>query len=165
MVQDSTLHRFKPAAPASAHLLLAGFLWTVVGSLLAFFGALWIVEAWPGPGGWLGVLAAAAVGWGKSRWVLDRSAGRISARILERGDGKCLGGFLSWKTWGLVALMSGGGRLLRATVGAGGPVGLLYLAVGVGLFRSSRIFWIERSRRLAAGPPLSPPPGPSLPTR
>ncbi len=143
-MEGSLAHRLKPAAPASAHLLLAGIMWTVVGALLGFFGGLWVVEAWPGPAGRAGIAVAAAVGWAKSVWVLDRSAARIAARIVERGDGRCLGGFLSWKTWLLVALMSGGGRLLRATVGAGGPVGLLYLAVGVALFRSSRILWRER---------------------
>ena len=156
--QRSLAHRLKPAAPASAHLVLAGLMWTVVGALLAFFGGLWVLESWPAPWAWAGLVAAAAVGWSKSVWVLDRSAGRIAARIVERGDGRCLGGFLSWKTWGLVALMSGGGRLLRATVGAGGPVGLLYLAVGVALFRSSRILWRARRELLRRRADLSPSP-------
>ena len=165
-MESSLAQRLKPAAPASVHLLLAGVMWTVVGALLVYFGSRWVLESWPGPGGWAGAVVAVAVGWAKSRWVLDRSAGRIADRIVARGDGRCLGGFLSWKTWGLVALMSGGGRLLRATVGAGGPVGLLYLAVGAALFRSSRTFWRERRRRLRGGGPVSSSPaGPALPTR
>jgi hypothetical protein len=144
------LHRLKPAAPATAHLLLAALLWSVVGTVLALFGGRWIWLDW----GWAGAAASAAaltVGIAKSHWVLDRAAGRMAGRIAERGDGHCIGGFLSWKTWLLVALMSGGGRLLRYLVGANGFVGLLYLAVGVALVRSSRILWRERAALRRAG--------------
>ncbi len=142
LVHRALSDRLKPSAPASMHLLLAALLWSVVGSLLAFFGGRWIWLDWR----WAGTLAAVlAIGAGmaKSRWVLDRAATRMIARIVERGDGRCIGGFLSWKTWLLVGLMSGGGRLLRGLVGANGFVGMLYLAVGVALLRSSRLLWRE----------------------
>lgn len=147
-MEESMLHRMKPSAPASVHLLLAALLWSVVGALLALFGGEWVWLSW----GWTGAaisLAALAAGLAKSHWVLDRAAGRMAGRIAERGDGRCIGGFLSWKTWLLVALMSGSGRLLRYLVGANGLVGLLYLAVGVALLRSSRVLWRERGRLLA----------------
>ena len=59
-------------------------------------------------------------------------------RIKERGDGRCIGGFLSIKSWLLVLLMMAGGRLLR---GSGVPmswIGFLYVAVGVALVVGSR---------------------------
>ena len=148
-MQESIVHRLKPAASASTHLLLAALLWSVVGALLAFFGGRWVWLDW----GWIGVaisVVALAIGIAKSHWVLDRAATRMARRIGERGDGHCIGGFLSWKTWLLVALMSGGGRLLRYLVGANGFVGLLYLAVGVALVRSSRVLWRERAGLLRA---------------
>jgi len=137
----------KPAASAGVHLLLAALLWSVVGTVLAIFGARWIWLDWGWPGTAAG-LAAVAIGVAKSRWILDRAAARMATRIAERGDGRCIGGFLSWKTWLLVALMSGSGRLLRFLVGANGFIGLLYLAVGVALVRSSRVLWRERGRLL-----------------
>ncbi len=148
-MREPIVHRLKPSAPARVHLLLAGLLWLVVGTLLAIFGGrwLWIDWGWPGAAA---SLAAVAIGIAKSHWVLDRAAVRMAVRIGERGDGRCIGGFLSWKTWLLVGLMSGGGRLLRHLVGANGFVGLLYLAVGVALLRSSRLLWRERSKLLSA---------------
>ncbi len=147
-MQESILHRLKPAASASVHLLLAAMLWSVVGTVLAIFGTRWIWLDWGWPGAAVG-LAAVAIGVAKSHWVLDRAATRMAVRIAERGDGNCIGGFLSWKTWLLVGLMSGGGRLLRYLVGANGFIGLLYLAVGVALVRSSRVLWRERGRMTA----------------
>jgi len=146
-VEASILHRLKPSAPASVHLLLAASLWSVVGTVLAVFGGKWVWLDW----GWTGVAVSAgavAIGIAKSHWVLDRAASRMAARIAERGDGQCIGGFLSWKTWLLVGLMSGGGRLLRYLVGANGFVGLLYVAVGVALLRSSRVLWRQRAELL-----------------
>jgi hypothetical protein len=84
--------------------------------------------------------AAVAVGAVKSRLVLDRAARSVVDRIRARGDGRCLGGFLSLRTWGLVILMMVAGRLLRGTL-AHGIVGPLYIAVGTALCLSSRISW------------------------
>lgn len=64
------------------------------------------------------------VGVVKSGFVLDRAARGEIARIRARGDGRCVGGFLSLRTWGFVLLMMVGGRVLRGTLahGLGGPV-------------------------------------------
>jgi len=86
------------------------------------------------------MIAFALLGMLKARYVLARSASKASRRIESRGDGKCLGGFFSARSWLLVALMAGSGRLLRAFV-ARGIVGLVYLAVGVALMASSLVFW------------------------
>lgn len=85
----------------------------------------------------LGVVA----GLLKGRFVLDRTAGRITDRIAARGDGHCAGGFLSWRSWLLVALMSGAGRLLRSGLVSHAVVGPLYTAIGTGLLFSSRTAW------------------------
>ena len=61
-------------------------------------------------------------------------------RIRIRGDGRCLGGFLSLRTWGFVALMMVVGRVLRGTL-AHEIVGPLYIAVGSALIISSRLTW------------------------
>ncbi len=153
------VERFKPAAPARVHLVMAALLWSVVGTLLAGFGALWIWGSGMSLGPVLAVVAV-AVGIAKSRWVLDRAALRIVGRIEERGDGRCIGGFLSGKTWLLVALMAGGGRALRAWVLPPGIAGLIYLGVGAALLYSSRVIWkarceLHRNTGTAGAPPLA----------
>ena len=77
----------------------------------------------------------------KARFVLDKAARKALARICERGDGRCLGGFQSPSSWALVALMMVGGRALRHWLLGPGPAGLLYLAIGVALLGSSRLYW------------------------
>jgi hypothetical protein len=129
----------KPSASASAHLMLAWFMWAVVGASLAAVGTTWMWQTAPKIAPWLAV-GALMVGVLKSRAVLDRAAGRIADRIRVRGDGRCLGGFLSLQSWTLVVVMVVAGRLLRTTV-ARGIVSPLYLAVGTALLVSSRLLW------------------------
>ena len=129
----------KPAAGVATHLMLAWLMWAAVGAALAGVGAWWLWEAAPGAAPWIAA-GALAVGAAKSRLVLDRAAARIVTRIRARGDGRCLGGFLSLGTWGLVILMMVTGRLLRGTF-AHVVVGPLYLAIGTTLLVSSRVTW------------------------
>ena len=132
--------RHKPAAPASIHLVLAGLMWSVVGAALAVVGGYWLWRS-PSPAApWLAA-AAAMIGIAKAHWVLDRTAHRIVDRIRARGDGRCVGGFLSLRSWALVAVMVVAGRLLRGSHLARGILGAVYLAVGVALFLSSRVAW------------------------
>ena len=134
------LEKYKPAANATTHLLMAALMWLVVGVLLAGFGLKWLAHSslafkWP--------LAALAVALGmfKSRFALDKAAHHMVDRIAARGDGRCIGGFLSPWSWLMVAIMAGGGRALRAWVLPKGWAGLLYLMVGVALALSSRLLW------------------------
>jgi hypothetical protein len=120
----------------STHLMLAWLMWVVVGAGLAGFGARWLLQAAPVLAPWI-ALAAVAIGVLKSRLVLDGVARKVVDRIRARGDGRCLGGFLSWRTWGLVVLMMAAGRVLRGTF-ARGIVGPLYIVVGCALILSSR---------------------------
>ena len=144
------LERWKPRAAGRTQLLLAAGLWSVVGAALLAAGSRWTVQAF-GPGAGAPALAialAAAAGLLKGRFVLDRAAARIADRIVARGDGRCAGGFLSLRSWLLVALMSGAGGLLRGGLLPHAAVGPLYVAVGAGLIFSSRIAW--RRRRAGA---------------
>jgi hypothetical protein len=137
----SPLQRWKPRAAGRTQLLLAGALWSVVGTMLFWFGARWSIAAFGGERGLLAIGLGAAVGLLKGRFVLDKAAGRIADRIAERGDGHCAGGFLSVRSWLLVALMSGAGRLLRGGLVPHAVLGPLYTALGAGLLFSSRIAW------------------------
>lgn len=131
---------YKPAAPARLHLLLAAGMWTGVGALLLVFGVRWVLPAESRYVPlWLGL--AVAGGCIKARFVLRRSAQRIIARIKSRGDGRCIGGFLSWRTWLLVALMVIGGRVLRRGLLPEAVVGLIYVLVGTALLLAAAQLW------------------------
>jgi len=144
-----TLERWKPRAPVPAQLALAAGLWTVVGSLLLLFGARWTLAAAGPPRGTALLALGIAVGILKGRFVLDRTARRIADRIVERGDGRCAGGFLSWRSWLLVAAMSAAGRFLRGVLVPPVVLGPVYAAVGSGLLWSSRIAWRRLGSRTA----------------
>ncbi len=139
------LEAWKPAAGARVHLLLAALMWTGVGLGLSLAGIGWCLGApkfWPFP--LLG--AGLALGLVKGRIALERTARRSSTRIARRGDGKCLGGFLSWKSWLFVLAMMAMGVALRRSHLPRAFLGVLYTAVGVGLLWGSRVFWVARSR-------------------
>jgi len=140
----------KPAAAVHVHLFLAWLMWGVVGVLLFILGSWWL---WQEPTTATPWLAAAAIGIGvlKSRFLLDRAAHRIVARIRDRGDGRCLGGFLSLRSWSLVLLMVALGRLVRGAPVAVSILGLLYIVVGTALVLSSRVPWLARSETRRIG--------------
>lgn len=122
------------------HLFLAALLWTVVGAALSFFGVRWSLEGGlPLPA--LLVAGAVILGVMKALYLLDRVSAKTIARIRERGDGACLGGFLSVKSWTLVAAMAGTGALLRHGLLPHVVVGIIYVAVGTGLLVASRRLW------------------------
>ena len=134
----SWLEAHKPAASRRHHLLLAACMWSVTGTLLWFFGARWVLQyRW----GVLLLLIAVLAGGLKSRLILDRAARAMADRIQRQDDRRCIGGFLSLRSWGIVAVMMISGRLLRASPVSHALVGLLYAAIGTALLLSSRRLW------------------------
>jgi len=141
----------KPQGSRRTQLLLASLMWSTVGTVLLIVGLRWVTgteDGWPHSF----VLAAVGVGLGavKSRVILSRAAGRIAERILARGEGRCLGGFFSVRTWLLVILMSGGSRLLRGAPISRPVLGLVYAAIGSALMLASRHLWRAWRRAPAA---------------
>lgn len=130
----------KPGAAARTHLLLAGLMWSAVGTGLLSFGVSWSWHGHTALTPW-SLAAAVAIGLLKSRLIMDNAARRIIGRIRARGDGRCLGGFVSLPTWLLIAAMMGLGRLLRTHFVAPHVVGVIYVAVGSALLVSSRLMW------------------------
>jgi hypothetical protein len=144
-----------PAASRSTHLLAAALMWSLVGLGLLIAGILWILRSgspWAPPM----IVLAGLLGWFKARFVLSRTAERTVRRIEERGDGRCLGGFLSWKSWLLVAGMMLLGRFLRHSSLPLLWRGLIYAAIGAALFLASRRIWAHRKDRGAPLPTLPP---------
>ena len=140
------LEAYKPAASARVHLLLAATMWAVVGGFLLFFGARWGLSGRI-PHGALWLAGAILAGWLKARLVLERAARRIVERIRTRGDGRCLGGFLSLRSWGFILLMVALGRFLRGGLVPRAILGLIYAGVGTALLVASRRLWYAWYRR------------------
>jgi hypothetical protein len=91
----------------------------------------------------------------KSRYMLERVAARAVARIRVRGPAFFLS-FFSLKTWGLVAIMMGGGIALRDLVVASnelgtGILGAVYVGVGTALVLADRVFWHAAFRKPRRG--------------
>jgi hypothetical protein len=139
------VERFKPAASARTHLLAAAGLWTAVGLGLSVLGFIWCFST---PLPWPFLLAAVGVFAGslKGRFVLRRLAEKNATRVIRRGDGHCLGGFLSVKTWLLVAVMMTSGMLLRRSGVPHSILGPLYAAIGTALLAGSVPLWKARRR-------------------
>jgi hypothetical protein len=132
---------FKPRGTRRLQLLLAGLMWSLVGTGLLAAGVIWTTGGDPAGRKILFLVAAVAAGLLKSRLILDRSALKIADRIARRGEGRCLGGLLSVGSWGLVLAMILLGRILRHFLPPA-VAGVLYCAVGTGLLFSSRIPWL-----------------------
>jgi len=134
------LEACKPAASARTHLLLVAMMWTIVGAVLTVLGVRWELAARL-PYVWPLLAVAAGVGACKSRWLLQGTARRTIGRIYARGDGYCLGGFLSWRAWMFVALMAGMGRVLRGGLVSREVAGFIYTAVGAALLLTTPRIW------------------------
>ncbi len=143
------LASYKPAASMRVHLLLAAVMWTTVGSMLLTIGVRWMPDGRPS---YTALLVAAGVVTGllKSRFVLVRTATRMVERIRTRGDGRCVGGFISLRSWALVGLMIAMGRVIRLGLLPRPAAAVLYIAVGVALLATSLRLWGEWWRQTAA---------------
>jgi hypothetical protein len=137
------IHRFKPLAPRRVQVALAAASWTLVGAALGTIGVIWLIQANTAWSPVIG-LCALVLGLIKARVVLRQAAARVTRRIDQRGDDRCLGGFFSWSTWLLVLGMMILGQVLRRSPLPLWALGLIYLAVGVALLTASRHLWAAR---------------------
>jgi hypothetical protein len=143
------LRRLSPLAGERAQLLAAALMWLVGASILLVRGVGYLSDrywhAWA-------LAAGLALGVLKSKVLLDRVAHKAVERIRARGRAHFFG-FFSVRAWGLVALMMGGGIVLRGIVvqpgviGAG-IMGAIYIGVGTALLLADGVFWKAIRRRV-----------------
>ncbi|PKQ29401.1 MAG: hypothetical protein CVT60_05575 [Actinobacteria bacterium HGW-Actinobacteria-10] len=95
--------------------------------------------------------AGLALGVIKSRAILNRVARDSAEHIRARGRAHFFG-FFTARSWTLVAIMMGGGMLLRRLVvdpdviGAG-IMGAVYIGIGTALLLADAVFWKAVSER------------------
>ncbi len=143
---------YRLRAGVRVQLVAAASMWLIGASILLVRGSGYLSDrhwhAWA-----LGI--GLALGALKARVLLDRVARGAVARIHARGTAGFLG-FFSVRSWGLIAVMMGGGMLLRRVVvhpgviGAG-IMGALYIGVGFALLVADRVFWHAVFAPLPAG--------------
>jgi len=148
--------RLTPRAGVRVQMIAAAVVWMVGMAFLYGFGISFIVKLVriAHPAIWsiaLIIIAALVLGGIKARYVLIRYADKATARIEHRGR-TCFFGFFSWSSWVFVAVMMGGGIVLRLFTPLPdldwGLVFLatLYIGVGTGLLIADRVFWVSALR-------------------
>ncbi|PLX38930.1 MAG: hypothetical protein C0608_11660 [Deltaproteobacteria bacterium] len=134
------LRSLKPAGSASVQLFLAALLWSSIGTFLLYRGARAALSLTPAMMV-LVIAVALAIGLFKGYRVMRPVSTRSITRIIERGDGTCIGGFLSWKSWLFVLGMSLMGKWLRSASLPPWLTGVLLGGVGLALLVGSLFFW------------------------
>jgi len=138
---NQTLSALKPSSSARTQLFLAALVWTCVGTGLSAAGANWCVGAVATPWNIVLIAGGLTLGFLKGEFVIAKTARKSASRIIGRGDGMCLGGVFSWKTWLLVFVMMGSGAALRRSAMPRSVLGVLYVGIGAALIWASRIYW------------------------
>jgi hypothetical protein len=137
---SSWLETYKPVTSSRLQLLLAGLVWSIVGTGLICVGTYWVLSTSTHI---MGLLALSlCMGLVKSLLILDKVASRIVKRIVLRGEGRCLVSFYSVRVWVIVIIMILMGRLLRSMGLSYALLGVIYSAVGTSLLMSSRSIWL-----------------------
>lgn len=141
-----SIHSLTPRSTAKRQLFLAGTMWLIVGVILYIRALSWLFshqyELWAIV---FCIGGATLIGLLKGRMALDKAAHKAIARIKERGDGTCMFGFFSIKSWLLIGLMIAMGRLLRMSPTPIYIVSTIYMAIGTALSFSSRVFFTAMS--------------------
>lgn len=131
-----TRRRFTPSAGTRVQLVSAALMWMIGATILLVRGVGFLHDSW------FAALVALAVTIGvvKSRFLLDNIARKAVERIRQRGVA-CYFGFFSPRSWGFIAVMMGGGILLRSSGLPKDLLAVIYVAVGSALVLADRIFW------------------------
>ena len=131
-----------PQAGVRTQAVAGALMWLIGASILLVRGTAYIQgRSWHA----YALAAGLALGVIKSRYLLEGVAERAVERIRERGRA-WFPGFFSIRSWALVALMMGGGIMLRRIVVApdqvgAGILGAIYIGVGAALLLADRVFW------------------------
>lgn len=129
-----------PRSSSRTRLFLAALVWTAVGTGLAAAGVRWTLGGSAAAA--VAIFAGAAlVGLAKGRFLLAPRAARNAERIVEAGDGRCVGGTFSWSTWLLVAGFVVLGAVLRRSSLPRPILGFVYAAVGFALLLGAARGW------------------------
>jgi len=127
---------FKPAVTKSVLLLLAGFVWLCVGTMLLVLAHAWLSDA-------PGTIAIMFFGFGVVLALLVHHFGFLKIvdknieRILPMVEKKCLFSFITWKSYIIILVMVALGTFLRHSAIPHRFLAILYTGIGLALILSS----------------------------
>jgi hypothetical protein len=133
---SETSARFKPGVDRWALLLLAGLVWIGVGTMLVLLARSWLAletTARAAVSAGIGCAAALVIHHFGFLRVVDKNLDRI----LPMTGKRCVFSFMTWKSYGLVAVMVATGIALRHSPLPKFYLAMLYIGIGAALILSS----------------------------
>jgi hypothetical protein len=141
------LYRFNPAVPQRWLVLLAGVVWTSVGTFLCYRALSWVVVDAPSA---VFIASGAAVGVAGNRFIFTRVAQQNLARISLLPMRACIFAFTAWRGYAMICAMITIGIFLRTSSIPKQYLATLYTAMGGALFLASfefyRSYWRSFSK-------------------
>ncbi len=138
----SFVEKFNPRVSRGVLLLLAGLMWAVVGLALIFVAERWL---WPEsvPVRLIYTALAIATGLAVQRFGFSKIVEKNLARLLPMKDKRCVFGFVPWKSYLIIIVMVGMGRLLRMSPLPKSCLAIVYVTMGLAMFLSSLRYFAE----------------------
>lgn len=131
-----TRDKYRPAAPKSVRLFLAGATWIGVGIMLLSLAFSWLAVA-EDVNQYAFIAVGLILGLLIHRFGFSRIADKNLARILPVDDKKCVFSFISWKSYLIIVVMITLGQILRRSPIPKPQLAILYIGIGLGLILSS----------------------------
>lgn len=130
------------------HFLNAGFFWTVVGMVMAYFGTKWVWAGFPKKVALVWLVACVVVGLLKGEFVIGKAARRAIGRIDRLPERSPFFQVFTTGQWMLVFGMMMLGMVIRFSGVPKNYRGLVLSAIGFALLWASKYFWnaCNRSR-------------------
>ena len=129
-------NKFKPAVDKRILILLAGFMWVGVGTMLLFISYSWL-NAYQGNDSFvfagIGIAVALVIHHFGFLKIVDNNL----RRILPMEGKKCIFSFVTWKSYLIVAVMVTIGVFLRHSPIPKPYLSILYTGIGLSLILSS----------------------------
>ena len=129
-------NKFKPAVDKRILILLAGFMWVGVGTMLLFISYSWL-NAYQGNDSFvfagIGIAVALVIHHFGFLKIVDNNL----RRILPMEGKKCIFSFVTWKSYLIVAVMVTMGVFLRHSPIPKPYLSILYTGIGLSLILSS----------------------------
>ncbi len=152
-----TLERLKPAVSKTWLIVLAGFMWSLVGLMLCRLAYHWLAVirwTWVVPPVLLGIVLALMA----YQFCFSRMAQKNIARLSQLTEKTCIFAFQRWKSYILIGLMITAGVALRNLPVPRPYLAILYISIGGALFLASLQYYgylwrvvAQRGSRLPPG--------------
>ena len=133
-------NKMNPAVPQRWLLLLAGLLWTGVGTFLCFRAFGW-VETLHETSADIFLASGAACAVAGNRFIFTHVARKNIRRIAQLPQKACVFAFTGWRGYAMIAVMMTAGIFLRSSSLPKHILAALYTAMGGALVLSSVVFY------------------------